>query len=113
MSTPLAVTNMIGNTVAVFAIAKSENAFDRVKFEAFLTLPGVGSPGTPPDPIVEDNPVSRRATLDGRSAAHIKSVISFPPRREPRGQHSAGDHLQRRRAWIPCGKVHLQPTERR
>jgi aerobic C4-dicarboxylate transport protein len=36
MSTALAVTNMIGNSVAVFALAKWEVAFDRAKFDAYL-----------------------------------------------------------------------------
>ncbi len=36
MSTALAVTNMIGNSVAVFALARWEDAFDRAKFDAYL-----------------------------------------------------------------------------
>ena len=36
MSTAIAVTNVIGNTVAVLAIARWENAFDRTKFHGFL-----------------------------------------------------------------------------
>jgi len=35
MSTALAVTTMIGNSVAVLAIAKWEDAFDRAKFDAY------------------------------------------------------------------------------
>jgi aerobic C4-dicarboxylate transport protein len=36
MATGSAVTNMIGNAVAVFAIARWENAFDRDQFYRFL-----------------------------------------------------------------------------
>jgi aerobic C4-dicarboxylate transport protein len=43
MSTALAVTNMIGNSVAVFALANWENAFDRAKFDAYLAAQRNGS----------------------------------------------------------------------
>jgi aerobic C4-dicarboxylate transport protein len=43
MSTALAVTNMIGNSVAVFALAKWEDAFDRAKFDAYLAAQRNGS----------------------------------------------------------------------
>jgi aerobic C4-dicarboxylate transport protein len=46
MSTALAVTNMIGNSVAVFALAKWEDAFDHAKFDAYLAAQRNGS--TPP-----------------------------------------------------------------
>lgn len=37
MATGSSVTNMIGNTVAVLAIARWDNAFDRTKFNQYLT----------------------------------------------------------------------------
>jgi len=43
MSTALAVTNMIGNSVAVFALAKWEDAFDRAKFDAYLAAQRSGA----------------------------------------------------------------------
>ena len=43
MSTALAVTNMIGNSVAVFALAKWEDAFDRAKFDAYLAAQRTGA----------------------------------------------------------------------
>jgi aerobic C4-dicarboxylate transport protein len=43
MSTALAVTNMIGNSVAVFALAKWEDGFDRAKFNAYLAAQRSGA----------------------------------------------------------------------
>ena len=40
MSTPLAVTNMIGNTVATLAIARWENALDLEQFERYIAQGG-------------------------------------------------------------------------
>src|ERR1019366_1912574 len=40
MSTPLAVTNMIGNTVATLAIARWENALDLEQFERYISQGG-------------------------------------------------------------------------
>lgn len=45
MSTGIAVTNIIGNTVAVLAIARWESAFDRAKFDAFLISQSSSSGG--------------------------------------------------------------------
>ena len=39
MATCTALTNVIGNTVAVFVIARSERAFDRAAFDAYLSRP--------------------------------------------------------------------------
>ncbi|WP_029003301.1 cation:dicarboxylate symporter family transporter [Azorhizobium doebereinerae] len=36
MATCTALTNVVGNTVAVFVVAKWENAFDRAKFNAYM-----------------------------------------------------------------------------
>lgn len=36
MATCTALTNVVGNTVAVFMVAKWENAFDRAKFEGYM-----------------------------------------------------------------------------
>jgi aerobic C4-dicarboxylate transport protein len=46
MDTCTALTNMIGNTVAVFALAKWERAFDIEKFRAYRNASG--STGPPP-----------------------------------------------------------------
>lgn len=43
MSTPLAVTNMIGNTVATLALARWENALDRGQFERYIASGGYES----------------------------------------------------------------------
>ena len=42
MSTAIAVTNVIGNTVAVLAIARCENALDLTKFRGFLLAQSSG-----------------------------------------------------------------------
>jgi aerobic C4-dicarboxylate transport protein len=44
MATCTALTNVVGNTVAVFVIAKSERAFDRAKFDAYLAGPPIPAP---------------------------------------------------------------------
>jgi aerobic C4-dicarboxylate transport protein len=43
MATCTALTNVVGNTVAVFVIAKSERAFDRAKFDAYLAGQAAGT----------------------------------------------------------------------
>ena len=43
MSTPLAVVNMIGNTVATLAIARWENALDLAQFERYIARGGYES----------------------------------------------------------------------
>ena len=40
MATCTAMTNIIGNTLAVFVIAKWENAFDQAQFTSFLASQG-------------------------------------------------------------------------
>jgi aerobic C4-dicarboxylate transport protein len=55
MATCTALTNMIGNTVAVFALAKWERAFDIEKFRAYRDAPGeplAASPSRFPGPDV-------------------------------------------------------------
>lgn len=42
MSTCVALSNVIGNTLAVFAIARWERAFDRAKFDAFMREQSTG-----------------------------------------------------------------------
>ena len=37
MAIAIALTNVVGNTVAVLAIARWENAFDRAKFDTFVS----------------------------------------------------------------------------
>jgi aerobic C4-dicarboxylate transport protein len=44
MATCTALTNVAGNTVATFVIAKWENAFDRAKFDAYMTGISSGAP---------------------------------------------------------------------
>jgi aerobic C4-dicarboxylate transport protein len=44
MATCTALTNVAGNTVATFVIAKWENAFDRAKFDAYMTRISSGAP---------------------------------------------------------------------
>jgi aerobic C4-dicarboxylate transport protein len=46
MATCTALTNVVGNTVAVFVIAKSERAFDRARFDAYLAGPTALPPDT-------------------------------------------------------------------
>jgi len=46
MSTCVALSNVIGNTMAVFAIARWERAFDRAAFDAFLLEQSAGRTGT-------------------------------------------------------------------
>jgi aerobic C4-dicarboxylate transport protein len=43
MATCTALTNVIGNTVAVFMVAKSEKAFDQAKFDAYLAQQAQGT----------------------------------------------------------------------
>ena len=43
MATCTALTNVVGNTVAVFVIAKWEHAFDRAKFDAYLAQQAAGT----------------------------------------------------------------------
>jgi aerobic C4-dicarboxylate transport protein len=43
MATCTAMTNIIGNTLAVFVIAKWENAFNQAQFTAFLASQGNGA----------------------------------------------------------------------
>ncbi len=43
MATCIALTNVVGNTVAVFVVARWENAFDGAKFEAYLKDPVIGA----------------------------------------------------------------------
>ena len=50
MATAIALTNIIGNTVAVLVIAKWENAFDRVKFDAYVASQGARLPPLPATP---------------------------------------------------------------
>lgn len=50
MATCTALTNVVGNTVAVFVIARWEGAFDRGKFEAYMAQQAMGTilpPGLP------------------------------------------------------------------
>ena len=49
MATATALTNMIGNTVAVIAMSKWENAFDRSKFREALNNQRIGAPQTTGD----------------------------------------------------------------
>jgi aerobic C4-dicarboxylate transport protein len=41
-ATCIALTNLVGNTVAAFVVAKWENAFDRQKFDAYLAAQAAG-----------------------------------------------------------------------
>jgi aerobic C4-dicarboxylate transport protein len=43
MATCTALTNVVGNTVAVFVVAKWETAFDQAKFEAYLAQQSAGT----------------------------------------------------------------------
>jgi aerobic C4-dicarboxylate transport protein len=43
MATCTALTNVVGNTVAVFVIAKWERAFDRARFDAYLARQAAGT----------------------------------------------------------------------
>ena len=43
MATCTALTNVVGNTVAVFVVAKWENAFDRAKFDAYMAQQSAGT----------------------------------------------------------------------
>jgi aerobic C4-dicarboxylate transport protein len=43
MATCTALTNVVGNTVAVFVVAKSEKAFDQAKFNAYLAQQARGA----------------------------------------------------------------------
>lgn len=42
MATCTALTNVVGNTVAVFVVAKSEGAFDQGKFDAYMAAQVTG-----------------------------------------------------------------------
>jgi aerobic C4-dicarboxylate transport protein len=42
-ATCIALTNLVGNTVAVFVVAKWENAFDQEKFNAYLEAQALGA----------------------------------------------------------------------
>jgi len=50
MGTCTALTNVVGNTVAVFVVAKWERGFDRVRFEAYLRDPVAGAASLPEVP---------------------------------------------------------------
>ncbi|MGI4945884.1 MAG: cation:dicarboxylate symporter family transporter [Janthinobacterium lividum] len=54
MATCTALTNVVGNTVAVFVVAKWEGAFDQAKFDAYLAAQAKGRDRTavlPPQPV--------------------------------------------------------------
>jgi aerobic C4-dicarboxylate transport protein len=68
MSTCTALTNMIGNTVAVFALAKWERAFDIERFRAYQRSSGeliAARDGPEPAP-----PHAAAAPTDVALAAH-------------------------------------------
>jgi aerobic C4-dicarboxylate transport protein len=66
MSTALAVTNMIGNSVAVFALARWEDAFNRAKFDAYLAAQRNGAtPAVQPHlPGAAPNVAARRPEIE-------------------------------------------------
>lgn len=54
MATCTALTNVVGNTVAVFVVAKWEGAFDQAKFDTYLAAQAKGRDRTavlPPQPV--------------------------------------------------------------
>jgi aerobic C4-dicarboxylate transport protein len=69
MATGSAVTNMIGNTVAVLAIAKWEKAFDREKFYRYLA-----SKGTEPAAPGEASHGPEGAAVVAREQEHTPST---------------------------------------
>jgi aerobic C4-dicarboxylate transport protein len=66
MATCTALTNVVGNTVAVFVVAKWEGAFDQAKFDAYMAAPRNGqAPAAAVETIVAPVPA---ATAVGRRA---------------------------------------------
>ena len=66
MSTCTALTNMIGNTVAVFALARWERAFDIERFRAYQRSSG--------EPLVAPEPLA--AGAGGTAAAHADAALA-------------------------------------
>lgn len=60
MATCTALTNVVGNTVATFVIAKWENAFDKGKWDAYQA--GLGADASGIDLVPDDTPVADPVT---------------------------------------------------
>jgi aerobic C4-dicarboxylate transport protein len=67
MATAIAVTNVIGNAVAVCAIAHWEGALDHARFRAYLA-----SPSTRTDPIEAGMPADRSSRVSGQAASNVE-----------------------------------------
>jgi aerobic C4-dicarboxylate transport protein len=76
MATCTAITNVIGNTVAVFVVARWEGAFDRARFDAYLAdqVAGRIAPSGADIPAVEASGADALAAATQSADAHAAAM---------------------------------------
>jgi len=76
MATCTAITNVIGNTVAVFVVARWEGAFDRARFDAYLAdqVAGRIAPSGADIPAAEASGADALAAAPQSADAHAAAM---------------------------------------